>query len=353
MKPLLLYALRTLRARQMQASNTVYILLLLLVLACSKKPAATPLIGVSVSSTDGFFLQLDVEHFEQLAVKAGYRTIVTDPNHSPYTQLEQVSTLLDQGAKILIVEPCNARTAAVLVQIAKKYDAQLISLGRLIAYADYNFHLGVDLYKTGQRQASLLLKQYPNSNIALISGPSADYNANQMRSGIMSVLTPALKRKQLTIAYDRWADQWSAEAGYEIGMELADRADALDVLLVQNDDLADGILRAFYNMGIAKKIGVIGRDGTRSAIYNMLEGRQSYTFVFPKKQLAEAAFATVNHILNGSALSLKSTDMQNGLTSVQGILLSTLPLSVAEAEIYARENNLLTPDEWSMLGLEP
>ncbi|WP_312411144.1 LacI family DNA-binding transcriptional regulator, partial [Pseudescherichia sp.] len=100
--------------------------------------------------------------------------------------------------------------------------------------------------------------------IALLAGPPSSVSARARLAGWLETLTNA----NITPAASVHGD-WSAASGYEQASQLLASRPLPDAILVANDQMALGVLRACAEMGIAvpDQIAVVGYDDTADSAW--------------------------------------------------------------------------------------
>ncbi len=103
-----------------------------------------------------------------------------------------------------------------------------------------------------------------HQRIALLSGPTSSVSARARLTGWQSALARAGLQPVAEVAGD-----WSAASGYEKGQHILSAAELPDAILVANDQMALGVMRACAEKGIAVpgQISVVGFDDTADSAW--------------------------------------------------------------------------------------
>ena len=202
-------------------------------------------------------------------------------------QLQLAESLLERGAQALVVVPHNAETAGKIVAAAKKKSVKVISYDRLILKADINLYLWYDDRMVGEEEAQLLRNLARKGNYLLIGGAPTDYNAKLIREGQMSALEDAIKRGDIKIVADPWAEDWkAAEAMTLTEAALKKARNQVVAVVASNDATAGGAIRRWRRLGLVGKVLVSGQDANLDAVRRIVAGTQAMTVYKPLRPLA-------------------------------------------------------------------
>ncbi len=111
----------------------------------------------------------------------------------------------------------------------------------------------------GPQLGAEYLLQHGHRRIALLNGPESSVSARLRRSGWLSALTG----RQLQPVADLYGD-WSALSGFLHTQQMLERGDLPSAMLVANDQMALGAMRAISEAGLSvpADISLIGYDDT-------------------------------------------------------------------------------------------
>ena len=117
----------------------------------------------------------------------------------------------------------------------------------------------------GAKQAAELMLSLQRKRLLLITGPH-DSSASKLRQqGWMDVL----KEDSHTKIINKFVGDWQASSGYLCAREALGNNCNFDGVLVGNDQMALGVLRALseFNLSVPQQISVIGFDDTADSAY--------------------------------------------------------------------------------------
>ncbi|MDR3432974.1 MAG: LacI family DNA-binding transcriptional regulator [Rouxiella aceris] len=173
--------------------------------------------------------------------------------------------------------------------------------------------------------------------IALLSGPQASVSARLRYQGWLHELAA----HQLTPLRVMEGD-WSAASGYQCALTMLNQPQLPTAILVANDQMALGVLRAAHASGVAvpQQLSVVGYDDTQDSAYFQpplttirqdfqLSGRESVNRLVQLLQKNQSSFA--------DSLLLNTTLVQRQTTAVPGETLPSAQLLAQELIRIARQ----------------
>lgn len=116
----------------------------------------------------------------------------------------------------------------------------------------------------GAEKGARYLVELGHKSIALIQGPESSISSQLRLQGWMKVLNTENIQPFALLQGD-----WSATSGYHLGCELVAYPQKPSAILVANDQMALGVLRALHESGIdiPNQISIIGYDDTDDSAY--------------------------------------------------------------------------------------
>jgi D-xylose transport system substrate-binding protein len=295
-------------------------------------PAARMKIGLLMDDVAQERWQRDRDIFIARAKELRAETVVRSADNDQAKQLQQAEELLKEGVKVLVVVPHDAEKAAAIVEIAKKQNVPVISYDRLIRNADVDLYVSFDNVKVGEMQARYLLDRAPRGNYLLIGGAPTDNNAKLLREGQMKVLEPAIKRGDVKIVGDYWADNWeAAPAEKHTEATLKKVRNNLVAVVASNDVTAGGVIRALEKHNLAGKVLVSGQDAELPAVQRLVAGTQAMTVYKRITPLARTAARSAVDLADGDKVDGTST-VNNGRKDVPALLLDGMPVDKENVE---------------------
>jgi ABC-type sugar transport system substrate-binding protein len=259
-------------------------LLWLAVGAC--RPAPGPqafdyVIGVSMANlTEPWRINMRDEIMAEAAHHPDLRMVFTDAADSSARQIQDVRTLLDSGIDLLIISPNQSEALSPVVAEAYRR-IPVILLDRSVVGFDYTLFIGPDNRligkQAGQYVASLLGTN--GGKIVEILGRSGSPPVLDRSIGFQEAIA---QQGNITIVDTLVADWLRDKAEDELTLWLTKNG-RVDIIMAQNDAMADGARRAARKLGIQgiRVVGIDGLPGPGGGIELVKSGALAATFTCP------------------------------------------------------------------------
>ncbi|HET7678334.1 MAG TPA: substrate-binding domain-containing protein [Candidatus Limnocylindrales bacterium] len=287
------------------------------------------------------------------AIEAGGgKYIRADAQDKEDVQLQDIDSLINQGAKVLIVLAKDNKAILPAIEKAKARNIPVIGYDRLIEDPSV-FYITFDNEKVGTLMAQEVMKAKPKGTYVVIKGHKADPNADFLRGGMDKAgLKDAVAKGDITIAYEEYTDGWKTEnAQKNMEAALAKTNNKVDAVLSENDSMAIGVVAALDKVGLAGTVPVSGQDGDEANLNNVAKGLQLVDVWKDAFALGETAGNAAVQLCKGAKLadlSAPSTLKEhvapekgakaqpfttpNG-TTVQSIVLKPTPITAANLDL--------------------
>ena len=322
--------------------------------------AADSLIGVAlpdktsenwVLAGDLFKNGLDDAGFESDVQYAGASNAVKD-------QQDQISSMVTNGAKVIIIGAKDGAQLGTQVQQAKESGAVVIAYDRLILNTeDVDYYVAFDNFKVGQLQGQALLDglaakgEKDSYNIELFSGSSDDSNAAVFFDGAMDVLQPKIDDGTLVVVSGQTDIKQTATAGWK-PENAQSRMDTilqgsypagteLDGVLSPNDTLARAIITSVEAAGRDVPV-VTGQDSEVESVKSIVAGVQYSTIYKDTRALVAQAIEMAKELQEGGEATTNDDTYDNGSKIVPAFLLAPVIVTKENAaEVYKNDPTLL------------
>jgi D-xylose transport system substrate-binding protein len=263
--------------------------------------------------------------------------IYSNADQDPAKQQQQAEAALTKGAKVLVLDPVDAASAASIVTRAKQQKVPVISYDRLITDAPIEYYISFDNVKVGQLQAQSLsqkLKEDGNATgpITMINGAPTDNNAKLFKQGA----TQGFQTSGVKIAKQFDTPDWSPDkAQQEMEQSITSLGKSgFNGVYAANDGTAGGAIAAMKGNGIqpASK-PTTGQDAELAAVQRILAGEQYMTVYKAVKPEAEGAATLAVAIVQGKqpAAGLVTGNTDNGQGQIKSVILT--PVAVTKDNI--------------------
>ncbi len=280
----------------------------MVVAACGSGSSASPSGGGTACTVGVSWNNYDQERWKKAdepAIKkaveaAGGSYIKTDARDSSEQQLSDIDTLINQGAKALIILAKDADAIKPAVAKAESQGIPVIGYDRLIEDPKA-FYITFDNKKVGFIMGQTILGLVPKGNYAIIKGDPGDANAEFLRSGMTEAGVPALDDMSgpVHVVFEQNTPNWDT-TGARNNMEAALNANNNDIqaVLSENDGMATGVIAALSAVGLT--IPVSGQDGDSAALNRVALGTQSVSVWKNAFALGETAGSVAAQLCGGT-----------------------------------------------------
>jgi putative multiple sugar transport system substrate-binding protein len=300
--------------------------------------AAGSKIGVSLPQKTSENWVLAESLFTEQLKAAGYDPIVQFANSGVAEQQNQISAMVEQGVKVLVVGAVDGSQLGAQLKAAKEAGIVVIAYDRLLMNTqNVDLYMAYDNYKVGVLQGTALLEGLAKTgkaspwNIELISGSPDDANSKPFFEGAMSILQPKIDDGTLKVLSGQTTQQQTATQGWT-AKNAQNRMDAilsanyqsasLDGVLSPNDTLARAALTAVKSAGKANPV-ITGQDSEVESIKLIYSGVQYSTIDKDTKKFVTKVVEYIGKIAAGQPVEVNdTTSYNNGVKVVPAYLLT-------------------------------
>jgi putative multiple sugar transport system substrate-binding protein len=306
------------------------VLALALVLSCASALAAD-LVGVSMPTKDLQRWNQDGDNMEKLLKEAGYDVELQFASNDVPTQLAQVETMIDNGAKVVVIAAIEGSSLGQALDKAAEKGCKVIAYDRLLMdNENVDYYATFDNYKVGTVQGTYVKEKLDLDNaegpfyFEFTAGDPGDNNAGFFFNGAMDVLKPYIEAGKIVVksGQTNFADVatpgWKSETAQKRAEDIlsSNYADGskLDAWVCSNDSTAYGVtnaLEANYDVeGLGWPI-ITGQDCDKANVKNMIAGKQSMSVFKDTRTLAAQVVKMIDQILKGEEVEVNDTTTYN------------------------------------------
>ncbi|WP_317229050.1 sugar-binding protein [Clavibacter sp. MX14-G9D] len=287
-------------------------------------PADT-LVGVAMPTKTSERWVDDGNNVQKQLTDLGYQVDLQYANDKVQDQISQIETMLNKGAKALIVASIDGTALTQVLKTAADDGVKVIAYDRLInGTEDVDYYTTFDNQQVGVLQGNSLLQglglvdadgnstgSTEKKTIEIFAGSPDDNNAQFFYDGAMETLKPFLDSGQVTVGSGQTdfsqvaIQQWKLE-GAQARMEnllsgFYGGGQQLDGVLSPYDGLSRGVINALRSSGTADDAMPIitGQDGEKASDKLILDGVQYSTIFKDTRLLGAEAVTMVDDLLKG------------------------------------------------------
>ena len=291
--------------------------------AAAKEEDDTVVIGLSLDTLKEARWQTDRDLFVKRAEELGAKVLVQSANSDDARQVSDVEKLITNQVDVLVIVPHDGTAMAKAVRMAHDAGVPVIAYDRIIRDSDLDLYVSFDNVRVGRMQAQYLVDNLPTpgkGRIIRIYGSKTDNNAKLFKQGQDEVLEPYIKRGDIEVIFEDWAEDWKQENAKKIvNAAITKYQDNFDAILASNDGTAGGAIQALLEEGYAGKKLVTGQDAELVACQRIVQGTQSMTIYKPLKALATKGAELAVKLAKGQPVVATQT-VHNGRVEVPAAL---------------------------------
>ncbi len=253
------------------------------------------IIGISMPATNLERWNRDGEYLAKNFEEAGYTVNLKFADNTIDSQIEDVNELIDEGMDILVIATVNYTGLEDVLDRAESADIPIIAYDRIINSDAVGYYVSFDNYMVGALEGEYIRDTLDldnaggnTYNIEIVSGYSADKNADGYYHGAMDILQPYIDKGTLVVPSGQtgYAEtetfQWKTEYANERMVNLLTNyysdGTRLDAVLCANDSAAAGVAQAIEAAYKGDNIVLLtGQDGDEENLKNIMEDKQSMT----------------------------------------------------------------------------
>jgi D-xylose transport system substrate-binding protein len=281
-----------------------------------------PRIGLSLDTLKEARWKADRDLFVKRAQELGVEVLDQAANGDDTRQMNDVQGLISRGVNVMVIVPHDGLAMAGAVEACHAAKIPVIAYDRIIKNCDLDLYLSFDNVKVGEMQAKYLVEHLPGGKgkIIRIYGAKTDNNAFQFKQGQDNILDPYIKRGDIIVMHEDWAEDWKPENAKRIvNAAISAKGKDFVAILASNDGTAGGAVQALMEEGLAGKVLVTGQDAELVACQRIVNGTQAMTVYKPLKKLATTAAEVAAKMAERGVVVAKQT-VNNGKIDVPSVL---------------------------------
>lgn len=263
----------------------------------------------------------DPTYLQAAFKKAGVAAQIVNAEGDKEAFKRLADTLLDKGAKVLIIANLDAASGKAVIDDAHSRNVPVIDYDRLTLNGNADYYVSFDNEKVGILQAQALQQCLATKGgsdipvIAELNGSPTDNNAHLFKDGYDSVLNRLYDTNEFAKGPDQYVPEWDNDEGREMFALMLKQYPNIGGVLAANDGLGNAAIEVLREKGLNGKVPVTGQDATVEGLQNVLSGDQCVTIFKDVKLEADAAAELAVKLYKNDkpALQDKLKDPESGL----------------------------------------
>jgi D-xylose transport system substrate-binding protein len=327
--------------------------------AYATKGANTLQVGVILPDTTSStrYVDFDAPLLTQAFDAAGYtkdQYRIVNAQGSDATELSDATADINQGAKVLVMDPLDGPTGVAIAKLAASKGVTLISYDRATFQGTNTYYVSFDNEKVGELIGQGLKSCVTSWGISnpkvyvLNGGEDTDPNAISFATGYNKVVwgkaaktvaAGATNSDGYTLVGENFAPGWDNTKGGTIFQQAFTAHPEINATIEANDGLANSVITVLKGAGVKpKSIPTTGQDATAQGMAWILQGYQCGSVYKAVYLEAQAAVALATILLAGDTppstfLNGTTTDPADPSITEPAVLLT--PVWVDETNMEA------------------
>ena len=277
------------------------------------------------------------------------QVLYANAQQDPSKQQQQAESMITNGAKALVLDAVDVKSAGAIVTRAKQSSIPVVSYGRLVANAPIDYYVSIDPKKVGEQQGVALLAALkkmgkPQGPVIGIHGSPTDSNAAPYKAGAHKVLDAAGVKWAKEFDTPDWTP---AKAQSEMDQAITSTGkNGFAGVYVANDGMAGGAIAAMKGAGIDPKTRpVTGQDAEVAGLQRILTGDQLMTVYQPIRRIAYTSADLAVPLAQGKTPpNIARARVNNGSKDVPSVLLPTLVITKSNIDTVVKDGGAKVSD---------
>ncbi|HEY7282126.1 MAG TPA: substrate-binding domain-containing protein [Actinomycetota bacterium] len=288
--------------------------------AAATKGANSLQIGVILPDTTSStrYVDFDAPYLKQAFTAAGYTSSqfkIDNAQGSDQTMLSDATADINQGAKVLIVDPIDGPTGVAVARLAASKGVQLIAYDRAIFQGTNTYYVSFDNEGVGELMGQGFMDCVTSWGISnpkvfvLNGGEDTDPNAISFAEGYnkavwgqeaKDVAAGATNDKGYTLVDENFAPGWDNTKGGTIFQQAFTANPDINATIEANDGLANSVITVLKSSGVkAKSVPTTGQDATAQGMAWILQDYQCGSVYKPPYLEPQVSVALGTILLSG------------------------------------------------------
>lgn len=247
----------------------------------------------------------ETQSIKDEAAKRGIDLITTNAESDLNKEISDIQSMIDQGAKALIISPLNSEGLDPALEYAKEKQVPIMTIDRLLttkeACTDYIGWVGSDFVEQGKRAADAMIEVTGDEGkLAILLGAAGVNVTTDRNKGFLDQLEAV--GSNLEIVAQQAADYDRAK-GQTVTEQLLQSNPDITAIYAHNDEMALGAVAALKAAGKqAGDVAIITIDGTQGAVQGIVDGWVSGV-IESNPRFGPLAFQALDDFYNGEGVA--------------------------------------------------
>lgn len=240
-----------------------------------------------------------VQNFEYVCEQLGVEPVVIDAQNDMEKVLAGMEDLLAQGVDAVSVYSFSPDLDARVAQMARDAGIPIVFENAVPADSvDRDSVTCCTYYDIGYAAAQMIGDKYPGSKFAYIMGQPGMNITEPYNEGIAAAIADGADTEMVESA----PTNWTAEEAMNATQNLIQSGVEFDVIFANNEQIAQGVVRALDAAGLKEEIPIIATGGSPLGV-EMLESGELYgTIAAPTSYMGALSAKKLYDLVNGKSV---------------------------------------------------
>jgi ABC-type sugar transport system substrate-binding protein len=271
----------------------------------------------NLSQCCAYFIGMSQAVEQEASVYPNIEVLSTNADGDVEKLTSDIEDLITQGVDGIVLSGAFIEAAPAALAAIASAGIPVVMVDRKLKGGDYTSWVGPDNYTIGVQNGQFIVdKLGGQGKLGVIRGGPADNTIGSDRTnGMLSVVDPSDVE---VITYPDFAG-WSTDGGVTAAEALLAQNPDLNAIFCENDSMCLGAQRVVEDQGKSDQIFVVGVDGQKEALVEIMEGGvYQATGLNNSDQIGRAGFNRLMAILAG-AEAPKDTVLPSPLITIDNV----------------------------------
>jgi len=238
--------------------------------AAQQAPKRDATIGIVTLQMRAPYFVAMVRALEAEGAKRGFKTVVADGGGDAAKVSSDIEDLLARGVDGLIMNISPLESLPGPMAAIKKAGKPVVLVNRKLTGGEYDAWVGVDNRVIGTGVGEVIAKHMGGKGVLMMmrGGPEDNSTGNARRDGVLSKVKDTGVQLLMAPEFGKWTE----DGGIRVMEDMLAKHKQINVVFCENDSMCLGAQKAIADAKRTGEISVVGFDGQKSAIEQIVKG---------------------------------------------------------------------------------
>lgn len=253
-----------------------------------------------------YFIGMSKAVESEAAFYPNIKLFITDADGDAAKLTSDVEDILARNVDGLIISGAWLEAAPAALDSIKRAGVPVVMVDRLLKGGDFTSWVGPDNFTIGVQDGQYIVDRLKGDGLLVVlrGGPADNSIGLNRTNGMLSVV------EKSNIKVEKAPDfgGWSSDGGFKLMEGMLARFSKINAVFCENDSMCLGAQKAIGDAGRAKEMFLVGVDGEKAALVNIMQANSNYaaTGLNNSDQIGRAAFHRMMAILAGAQAPQKT-----------------------------------------------